>query len=53
MSLLLALLGVTPVVDSRLKYWDGAAWTAKPLKYWDGAAWQTKTLSYWNGVAWL
>lgn len=36
----------------QIKYWAGAAWTAKPVKYWDGAAWTTKPIKYWNGSAW-
>ena len=36
----------------QIKYWDGAAWTPKPVKYWDGAAWVTKPVKYWNGAAW-
>ena len=39
--------------SSRLKYWDGSAWTAKTLKYWDGASWTTKPLKYWDGGSWL
>lgn len=36
-----------------IQYWDGAAWTTKPIKYWDGSAWTTKTLKHWNGSAWV
>jgi len=35
-----------------LKYWNGAAWVAKPLKYWTGAAWVQKPLKRWTGSAW-
>ena len=36
-----------------LRYWDGAAWTAKPLKYWNGAAWVEKPLKYHDGASWI
>ncbi len=39
-------------IGGRLKYWDGAVWTLKPISYWDGAAWTEKTLKYWDGSAW-
>jgi hypothetical protein len=43
-----AIVGTT----GQIKYWDGAAWTAKPVKYWNGSAWTTKPIKYWNGSAW-
>ena len=37
---------------TRLKYWTGSQWTAKPLKNWNGSSWETKTLKYWDGSSW-
>lgn len=52
MSLLLALLGITPTTFGVLKYWNGATWIEKPLKRWNGTTWETKTLKLWNGSTW-
>ena len=35
---------------TRLKYWTGTQWTAKPLKYWNGSSWVVKPLKYWTGT---
>ena len=38
---------------TRLKYWDGAAFSTAPLKRWDGSDWQLAgEVKYWNSVAW-
>jgi hypothetical protein len=37
---------------SRLKYWNGSEWVAKPLKYWNGTQWVNQQLQYWNGSSW-
>lgn len=37
---------------STIKYWNGSAWTAKPLKRWDGSQWVSATLKRWNGSGW-
>lgn len=35
------------------KYWNGSAWSLKPVKYWTGSVWQQKPVRYWNGSVWL
>jgi hypothetical protein len=43
----------TAVTGSTVKYWTGAAWTAKPLKRWNGAAWVPAALKRYNGASWV
>lgn len=43
------LQGPSTPVTSRLKYWTGTAWVAKPVKY-NGVE---KTLKRWNGSTWV
>ena len=51
----LGLLGAatTSSTTGQIKYWDGSAWTAKPLKVWTGSAWVTKPLKRWDGASWV
>jgi hypothetical protein len=46
-------IALRPGVGGRIKFWNGAAWTAKPVKFWNGSAWVTKPLKRWNGSAWV
>ena len=40
-------------VTSKVKYWNGSAWVAKPMKRWNGSAWVTAVVKKWNGSAWV
>jgi len=47
--------GFSLFTAATVKWWDGAAWTAKPLKRWTGTEWSTVEASkfkYWNGTSW-
>lgn len=53
LSISVALKDAAAGGSSRLKYWNGSAWAAKPVKYWTGSAWVEKPLKYWSGSAWV
>lgn len=38
---------------SDVKYYTGAAWSAKPLKYYNGSTWVEPTVKVWTGGAWF
>lgn len=46
-------VALRPATRGRIKYWNGTAWTAKPVKHWNGSAWVTKPLNHWNGSIWI
>lgn len=46
-------LVLRPLVTGKIKYWNGAAWVAKPVKVWNGSSWVTKPVKRWNGSAWV
>lgn len=37
----------------QIKFWNGTAWTAKPVKVWNGTSWVVKPVKRWNGTAWV
>lgn len=41
------------VVTSRLKFYVGGLWVAKPLKQYIGGIWTEKTFKRYNGVSWV
>ena len=46
--------GIQANADTQgIKYWNGTAWTAKPVKYWNGTAWVQKPVKRWNGTSWV
>ena len=45
-------VALRPAPRGKIKYWNGTAWTAKPVKHWNGSAWVTKPLNHWNGSIW-
>lgn len=39
--------------QTKIKHWNGATWTLKPLKKWNGSAWVPAVLKRWNGASWV
>jgi hypothetical protein len=46
-------VALRPATRGNIKYWNGTAWTVKPVKVWNGSAWVTEPVNHWNGSIWI
>jgi len=46
-------IALRPATRGNIKYWNGTAWTVKPVKVWNGSAWVTEPVNHWNGSIWI
>jgi len=46
-------VALRPATRGNIKYWNGSAWTVKPVKVWNGSAWVTEPVNHWNGSIWI